>query len=314
MKAISRRHFLRSSTLTGAATAVAMQGGLTVTRGMEPIKRAGSARLPLGLAAYSFREFFGYMRGKVNPKAPAEKTIDMFQFIDFCADQGIPGAELTSYFFPPEADDAYFLKVRRHAFLRGVTVSGTAVGNNFARAKGPELAAEIADTKLWIDRAALMSAPHIRIFAGAAPKGTDPAEAKRNCIAAIEECCDYAGKKGVFLGLENHGGIVAEADQLLAIVKAVKSPWFGVNLDSGNFHSDDPYGDLERCAPYAINVQIKVEMKPKGKGTEPADLPRLITMLRKVNYQGFVVLEYEAKEDPWVAVPRLLKQMKPLCA
>ena len=28
------------------------------------------------------------------------------------------------------------------------------------------------------------------------------------------------------------------------------------------------------------------------------------------NYQGFVALEYEATEDPWVAVPRALKQMK----
>jgi len=33
-------------------------------------------------------------------------------------------------------------------------------------------------------------------------------------------------------------------------------------------------------------------------------------MLRDVNYQGFVALEYEAKEDPCTAVPRWLKQKK----
>src|SRR2546427_7445759 len=37
-------------------------------------------------------------------------------------------------------------------------------------------------------------------------------EAKQLCIPAIEECCDYAGGKGIFLGLENHGGIVSTAD------------------------------------------------------------------------------------------------------
>jgi sugar phosphate isomerase/epimerase len=312
MNTLSRRGFLHRS----LAGSIAVAGGCLAApgaRAIQPIERPGRPRLPLSLAAYSFRDFFPHMRGKVNAKAPADRQMDMFQFIDYCADQGIPGAELTSYFFPPDLTDEYLLRVRRHAFLRGVTVSGTAVGNNFARPKGEELDREIADTKLWIDRAALLSAPHIRVFAGSPPKGTDAAEAKRNCLAALEECCDYAGKKGIFLGLENHGGIVAGVDDMLDIVRAVNHPWFGVNLDTGNFHSDDPYGDLERCAPYAVNVQVKIEMKPKGKGAEPADLPRLIQMLRKVNYQGFVVLEYESK-DPWKEVPEYLKQLKELCA
>jgi sugar phosphate isomerase/epimerase len=307
---LNRRDFVRNTLLAGAALASAPRS----TSAIEPVRRTGQPRLPLSLAAYSFRDFFQHTQGKPNTKIAAEKQIDMFKFVDYCADQGIPGAELTSYFFPPDVSDDYLLKVRRHAFLRGVTISGTAVGNNFARARGPELDQEIASVKQWIDRAALMSAAHIRVFAGAAPKGVDAAEARRNCIAALEECCDYAGKKGVFLGLENHGGIVATADQLLDIVKAVDHPWFGVNLDTGNFHSEDPYADLERCAPYAINVQVKVEIGPSRQKLQPADLPRLIAMLRKVNYQGFVVLEYEAKEDPWAAVPRLLGQLKSLCA
>ena len=45
-----------------------------------------------------------------------------------------------------------------------------------------------------------------------------------------------------------------------------------------------------------------------------ADLARLIKILRDVNYQGYVALEYEAAEDPWKAVPELLKQLKDLCA
>ena len=167
--------------------------------------------------------------------------------------------------------------------------------------------------KAWVDKAALMGAPHIRIFAGTA-RGVTKDEAKKLCIASIEECCDYAGKKGVFLGLENHGGIVAEADDILDIVRAVKSPWFGVNLDTGNFHTDDPYGGLARCAPYAVNVQYKVEIQKRGAKKEIADMARVFKILRDANYQGYVALEYEAAEDPWKTLPGYLKQMKELCA
>jgi len=42
----------------------------------------------------------------------------------------------------------------------------------------------------------------------------------------------------------------------------------------------------------------------------PADLPRLAKILREANYQGYIALEYEGAEDPWVAVPVWLKKMK----
>ncbi|MEO5803982.1 MAG: TIM barrel protein, partial [Verrucomicrobiota bacterium] len=122
----------------------------------------------------------------------------------------------------------------------------------------------------------------------------------------------YAGKNGIFLGLENHGGIVAEADGILEIIQAVKSPWLGINLDTGNFHTADPYGDLAKIAPYAVNVQVKADIKKKDAAEkESTDLPRMFKILRETNYQGYVALEYEAK-DPWANVPVLLKQMKEL--
>ena len=40
--------------------------------------------------------------------------------------------------------------------LRGVAISGTAIGNNFSHPKGPKRDAEVALTKQWIDRAAAL--------------------------------------------------------------------------------------------------------------------------------------------------------------
>jgi sugar phosphate isomerase/epimerase len=275
-------------------------------RAVEPIKRPGKPRLQLSLAAYSFRDTFKH-------KDPA-KRITLDDFIDYCADHGCVGAELTSYYFPEGFGDDYLIKLKRHAFLRGVAISGSAVGNNFALPPGPQRDQNIQLVKKWVDHCVVLGAPHIRVFAGPTQE-KDIADAKKRCIEALEECGEYAGKHGVFLGLENHGGIVAEPQDLLDIVQAVKSPWVGINLDTGNFQTDDPYADLARCATYAVNVQVKVEIKPRGKKEkEPSDLKRLAKILRDANYQGFVALEYEAKPDPWQAVPDILKKLGDLLA
>ena len=92
----------------------------------------------------------------------------------------------------------------------------------------------------------------------------------------------------------------------------MNNPWLGINLDTANFHTEDPYADLARCAPYAVNVQLKTEIRPRNRPQEAADLKRLVEILREANYQGYVVLEYEAAESPWSAVPKVLKQLRPL--
>ena len=304
---LNRRHFLKSSGL--ALGALGLTSGFVSA--VEPFKRTGAPRLLLSLAAYSFRDYFIQSSHSRALESDPARQLDMLQFVEYCAEHGCDGAEVTSYYFPKEVNAAYLIKLRRHAFLRGLAISGTAVGNNFVLPPGPKRDAEIAATKKWIDYASVMGAPHVRIFAGST-HGESKEEAKKMCIGAIEECGAYAGERGIFLGLENHGGIVAEPQDLLDIIRAVRSPWVGVNLDTGNFNTDDPYHDLTLCAPYAVNVQLKAEIKRRGQKAEPADLPRKAKILRDANYQGYVALEYEAAEDPWTAVPVLLKRMKEL--
>jgi sugar phosphate isomerase/epimerase len=151
----------------------------------------------------------------------------------------------------------------------------------------------------------------LRIFAGTTPRGETDEQARARCVPAIQEACDHAAKVGVYLALENHGGITATPEQLLAIVTAVKHDWFGVNFDSGNFRSADPYADLAQIAPYSVNAQIKTEVSRGGR-REPADLRKLIDVLRQARYSGYVALEYEGSEDPMQAVPRYLGQLREL--
>ncbi len=307
MHNLSRRDFLSRSSLTTAGLALA-----TVARAIEPFKRPGQPVLRLSLAAYSFRQFFKDGQ-RAEKGAALARTIDLFQFLDFCADHHCEGAELTSYFFPKETDAAFLHRLRRHAFLRGLAISGTAVGNNFTHPKGEVRDREIALVKLWTDHAAALGSAHVRVFAGQS-KTLTKTDAEKNVITALEECCDYAGKRGVFLGLENHDSI-GTGENLIRLMKSVQSPWLGVNLDSGNFHTGDPYLDFEQALPYAVNIQLKTEIRRAGAlKSETADLPRLVKLMRSANYQGFVALEYESAEDPFTAIPATLQQLKKLFA
>jgi sugar phosphate isomerase/epimerase len=294
-----RREFLKKS-LTLAAASVA--GGATAAHAIEPIARSAAARMKVSCAAYSYRQF---LTGK-NP------TMTLEDFIVKCAEMGADGVELTSYYFPQPVTTEYLLRLKRQSFLLGLDVSSTSVGNRFTLPPGEERNKQIAHTKAWIDHAAVMGAPVIRIFAGNKPNDVTEEQARQWTMECIEECCQHAAQRGVVLGLENHGGIVSTADQLLAIVKAVQSDWFGVNLDTGNFRGGDPYADLAKVAPYAVTVQVKTEVTPAGGKKVPADLKRVVDILRHANYRGYVVLEYEAAADPMTAVPKAVEELRRL--
>ena len=85
-----------------------------------------------------------------------------------------------------------------------------------------------------------------------------------------------------------------------------------MNLDTGNnFATDDVYGDLARsCAPYAINVQVKVSIRPGGGPKQPADFSRLAGLLREAGYRGYIVLEYEEPAEPRGACPQHLAKLR----
>lgn len=302
----SRRDFSKTVALAGAAAFAPPR----TAAAMEPIRRSGGSRLKLSLAAYSFRQYLTDYRHGDTPK-PGAMTLE--DFVDLCAPYPLSGVEPTSYYVPEPMPAGYLARLRRRAFLLGFSVSGTAIGNTFTHPPGTKRDEQIAYTKRWIDRAVELGAPTIRIFAGNVQKGTTEAQARQWCLEAIRECCAYAGTRGVILALENHGGIVSTADQLLSIVREVDSEWFGVNWDSGNFKSADAYGELEAIAPYAVTAQIKVNIGSPA-GSRAADWERVLKLLTSAGYRGWIALEYEEEEDPKTAVPKLLDRLDRLIA
>ena len=63
-----------------------------------------------------------------------------------------------------------------------------------------------------------------------------------------------------------------------------------------------------------MNAQVKVAVSPNNAGKEDADLKRIISILKQANYRGYVVLEYEEKENPRLEIPKYLDQLRELIA
>jgi sugar phosphate isomerase/epimerase len=297
----ARRQFLRGAVAAGTGVAL----GAAAAGAIEPIRRGElKSHLRLSVAGYSFRQYLDLKR---KPKPP----MDLDGFIEKCANLQVDAVELTAYYFARTSPD-YLAHLKGHCTRLGLDVSGSAVGNNFCVTHPAKLKAQIDSVKQWAEHTARLGGKTVRIFAGNLGRGDTEEKARARCVEAIQEACDHAGKYGVYLALENHGGITATLDQTLALVKAVKHDWFGVNWDTGNFHTPDPYADLEKLAPYAVTVQIKTEVHRKGMKPEEADLKRLTDILRAAGYRGYVVLEYEAAEDPMQGVPRAVAALKKL--
>ncbi len=306
---------IRSSPKITRREAIATTGTLLaglwaapVAHAMKPLVRTSKAPMKLSLAAYSMRQFLPDTRK--DPKAVGK--MDLYGFIDYASTLGIEAVELTGYFMPYPLTDAALNKMKHRAHMHGLDMSGGAIGNNFTHFPGSvEGRKQMQDTRKWIDHYSTLGAPVIRVFGGKPVAGVSEKQAVENIIANMGLACDYAGEKGVILGIENHD-FLTDMDRLLPIVEAIDSPWFGVNFDSGNIApTNDPYGKLAQIAPYTVNAQIKVDIPVNGE-KQPADLGRIIGILKKAKYSGYVVLEYEGKNDPSTDIPKYLAELRKL--
>ncbi len=295
--ALSRRSFLSASATAAVASTLP---GLRATA--APVTRAGKSQLRVGLAAYSMRQ---YLQAKPGTKG----AMDLLGFIDYAATLGVDAVELTSYYFPASFDRAYLNEVKRRCHVNGLDISGGAIRNNFTLPDGdPELDKWLAHTDTWLGHYAVLGAPVVRVFSGVPPKGITEEQGIANGIRNLRKALVFAEKHGVILGLENHD-YLTRIDRMLPALQQVDSPWFGVNLDSGNVDAADPFAELKKIVPYAVNVQLKVETGT-GKVTVPTDVPRLVAMLKEAGYRGYVVLEYEAAPDPYEAIPTHLATLR----
>ena len=315
---MNRRHFLASTAL--AATVLSARS----TPAAE--KPGPKPRVKLAIATYSYWHF---REPKVSIEAVIEKTSALgVEGVDILHRQmELPEKEpLTT------AHRAYLRRLKRLAFTRGVAPVCLSTHQGFVSPQPEIVAANVAHTKKCLEICYELGIPALRINTGRwgtakdfddlmARRGVEPVltghtedEGFKWCIGGIEACLAKAEECGVLLALENHWGLARTADGLLRIVNAIKSPWLGVLMDTGNFltapYVTADYEQLRQIAPKAVFVQAKTYPGGGEWYSLEMDYPRIARMLAEVNYRGYVSLEMEGKENPDTAVPKSIAWLR----
>lgn len=257
------------------------------------------ARIRTAICAYSFRKYL------------SAGSMTYGDLVDVAVENGVDGLDLTVYWFPVEGRQKFLTDLRRKAYLNAVEIPSIAIRTDCCQKDAAGREREAAWIEYWVDVADRLGASHIRIFGGRVPKGEKEETAAGWVADVLTRAADHAGRKGVVLGLENHGGITLKADRIIDIVNRVDHPFVGINLDTGNFR-EDHYAQMAKCLPYAANSQYKVNLRFADDHHEPCDWDRITKMFGDAGYRGYIALEYEDKEDPKTAVPRHLATMNAL--
>lgn len=280
---LDRRQILRAA---AALPAVAHLGA-------QPA--APQFHLRAGLVAYSYR------------KELAAKSMNYEDLIRMLADWGIDGLDCTVYWFPDTSNE-YLASLRRAAFRSGVQIYNAGVRASLCQPT-PELQlAQYENIKKWVDVADRLGASHVRVFGGQVPKGATEAQAIDWCVEVLKRGAEYAGSRGIVLGVEDDGGITTAAGPTIEIAKLTASPWAGINADSGNLRTDG-YAGFASMLPYATSVHLKTAISGVDGKKEKADWKRLLTLLGQSGYKGYVGLEYE-ENDAAKEVPGLLAELR----
>jgi sugar phosphate isomerase/epimerase len=233
--------------------------------------------------------------------------------IDFCADLGFDAVDATGYYFPghPEPPkDEYLHAIARHAFRNGLDVSGTGIRNDFTLPDRVRRAAETAHVKRWIEVAATLGAPCLRVFDGKGEaKGPTRAQMTDWVVEGFRECAAHGGRHGVTVVYQNHEELLKTADEVLALRERVASDWFGLNVDVGSLRTADPYEEIARLAPYAVTWQLKERLYRRGV-EEKTDVRRVVGILREAGYRGYVPIETLGEGDPREKVRRFLGEVR----
>ncbi|RPH99373.1 MAG: sugar phosphate isomerase/epimerase [Calditrichaeota bacterium] len=303
----SRREFFQAIASSAAA-------GLLLSSPIGAEEVVHSHRHRFALATYSIWRF------KDEFKLPIEECIDL------AAEWGFDGLDILHIRMERE-DRSYLQMLKRRALLNSIDLCGLSIHQGFVTPDAEKRQADIDHTIKMIEMAYTLGIPCMRLNTGRWRTVADfdefmkkrgiepplPGYSDENAfpwvIEAIEKCLPTAAECGVTLALENHWGLGRTPEGLLHIVQAVNSPWLKILMDTGNF-LEDPYDKLEQIAPETVFVQAKTYYGGGVYYTLDLDYERIAAILKKVNYRGYISLEFEGEQDYRTAIPESLALLK----
>lgn len=231
--------------------------------------------------------------------------VDLEGMLRLTAEMGIRGFEFVNTFFP-SPQYRYLLHLKRVAEeldLKLLLIMCDAEGDLAATDQKERMQAAKNHHK-WVDIAEVLGCHSIRCnidFARRLEPGDERPEAQPDAVRerareSLASLVRYAEAAGINVLLENHGGLSSDPAWLRSLIEAVGSPRMGSLPDFGNFPASiDRYAAVETLMPHAKAVSAKCyDFGPDGNETT-IDFERMLAIVRKAGYSGFVGIEYEGR-------------------
>ena len=273
--------------------------------------------MKLGCMSLSYKDEFG--AGQLTLEGFTERAYEL----------GLDGIDIHTRAFASTEPD-YLRAIRMQALKRGIALSYIGVSSNFGKPQ-EQLEGEVATAKEWIDVAASMGIPLVRVFAAWIPEGDTEEAVWARMIPCLQEVAEHGENKGVVVGLHNHnhGCVTRTGKDVRRIITEVDNPYFSHILDTGQYvgspgasgarGQEDPslnfYGSIEETAPLAVHVRCKIYRIQSGVEAW-LDYPRIFKILRGVNFNGWLSIVYEGQdvEAEATAVPKAVSYLRQLMA
>ncbi len=153
----------------------------------------------------------------------------------------------------------------------------------------------------WIDAAAYIGIPAVRVNSGRQPEGQEDLQIT---VSSYRTLVSYGKMINCKILMENHGGISADPGNITKIVNAVNSNWFRLLPDFGNFDPTVRYEGIRTMLPWSALVHAKT-LDFDGQGNQTAfDFDLCMQLLAQSGFQGPLSIEFEGDDDQYEGIAK----------
>ncbi|MGI8912939.1 MAG: sugar phosphate isomerase/epimerase family protein [Chloroflexota bacterium] len=238
----------------------------------------------------------------IRGKAPAETPISLLDFIRIARERyGIGQVELCQMHF--ESRKLKYLDTIK-ATLGRFNVRAITMPIDVGNISDVDLAkreADIREIMQWIDAAAYIGIPAVRVNSGRQPEGQFDLQTTINSYRTL---VSYGKMINCKILMENHGGISADPSNIAKIVQGVNSNWFRLLPDFGNFDPTTRYEGLQTMLPMAAVVHAKTLDFDDQGGQTTYDYALCMRLVAQSGYQGPLSIEYEGEGDEYEGIAK----------
>ena len=256
-------------------------------------------------------------------KALFANNLDNLDFAAKAREFGIDGIEYVNVFFEKKATDTNYLKeMNTRASDHGVTQLLIMVDRegNLAEKDGKARQTAVDNHKKWVDAAKYLGCHSIRV--NARGEGTRE-EQYAQAVDGLGSLAAFAQNVGINVIVENHGGLSSDGSWLSGVIGEVGMENCGTLPDFGNFciqgnpngdcaEAYDRYKGVEELMPFAKAVSAKSVVFNKAGDEVNIDFKRLIKIVKKAGYKGYIGIEYEGnqlnEDEGIIATKKLLER------